>query len=334
MCTVPDFFGKIMCCVKANISPYMDLFTLTCQSQEFRIRWVLVYTNLEIHAFLLACVSIRASIYHLSNPFLYWSEQVGDTDNWTVGVAAQSVSRRTQFEACPEAGLWCISLRDGEYRALTTPSQDLDLDHLPHLSRIRVRLDWDEGTLAFMNGDAETHLFTFRHRFTEKVYPYLESVSLSGRLAVLEQRVNVSVGSDYVSVDDTAIAEEDQLMKSESCTEGDINAASTNSKSKMSECGHLTEDEHSANCTMREEKTNPLRRSTKDQLIKTKPTDKKEKTKDNRPAVKTQSRKPRFSVTYHVSLNRALNVSNSDPGNHKQVQMNHVDHLVHYPCNE
>lgn len=216
-------------------------------------------------------------------------------------MAAQSVSRRAEFEVCPEAGLWCISLQDGEYRALTTPSQALNLDNSHHLIRVRVRLDWEEGTLEFMNIDTDTHLFTFRHCFTEKVYPYFESISSCGGLALLAQRVNISVGAGYVPVEDT-ITEEDQAMKGES----------TNDNSKMSECGHLTEDKNSAICSLREEKkTKPQRCTTKDQLIKMKPAG-KEKTKDRK-----QSSKPRFSVTYHVSLNRALNIINNESGNHK-----------------
>ncbi len=217
-------------------------------------------------------------------------------------MAAQSVSRRTEFEPCPEAGLWCISLRDGEYRALTSPSQALSLENSHRFSRVRVRLDWDDGTLTFMNADTGTHLFTFRHSFTEKVYPYFESTSSCEGLAVLAQSVIVSVGADSVT-------EEDQVIKS---TEGDINSAAAKSNSKMSECEHLTEGKHSAIYSMTEETTKP---QVKNQLIKTKQTG-KEKTKDNSPAVKKQSSKPVFSVIYHVSLNRALNIRNNESDNH------------------
>lgn len=217
-------------------------------------------------------------------------------------MAAQSVSRRTEFEACPEEGLWTISLQDSEYRALTTPSQTLDLDSSHHLVRVRVRLDWDAGTLEFTNADTDTHLFTFRHSFAEMVYPYFESVS--GGLAVSAQRVNVSTGSDYVPVEDADLTEEDQAVKGQSCTEGDVNTASANSDSKTSESGCLTEDSNSAIGILSEEKK-PL----KDELIKTKPSG-KEKTKD-----KKQRRKPKFSVTYHVSLNKALNIINNESVN-------------------
>lgn len=241
-------------------------------------------------------------------------------------MAAQSVSRGAEFEACPEAGLWCLSLRDGKYQALTTPSQTLNLDSSHHLSRVCVKLDWDEGKVEFKNADTDAHLFTFTHCFSEKVFPYFESISSCGGFSVLAQRVNVSVGSDYVPVEDTAITEEDQLRKSEPCTEGAINTASTNSNSKISEC--LTEEKSAAICSMREKETKPRRCTTKDELIKSKPAG-KQKTKGNKPAVKKQSSKPRFSVTYHVSLNRALNIIDNQSG--KQIQMNHVDRLIHDP---
>ncbi|XP_033478986.1 zinc-binding protein A33-like [Epinephelus lanceolatus] len=230
-----------------------------------------------------------------------WDIEVGDTNNWTVGVAAQSVSRKAEFEACPEAGLWCISLQEGEYRALASPAQTLYSDHL---SRVRVKLDWDEGMLEFINPDTDTHLFMFRHRFIEKVYPYFQSISLSGGFALLAQRVKVNVGSDYVPVEDTAFSEEHQVMKGESCTEGNNNTTSANSNRKMSESRHLMEDKNLPICSLRQEKkTKPQRRTLKEQLIKTKPAG-NEKIKDDKPVIH-QSSKPRFLMRYEVSLSRA-----------------------------
>ncbi|KAI4833003.1 hypothetical protein KUCAC02_015937 [Chaenocephalus aceratus] len=242
-----------------------------------------------------------------------WDIEVGDTNSWAVGVAAHSVSRGANIMACPEAGLWCISLREGEYLALTAPTQKLNPQHL---SKLRVRLDWDEGTLAFLNTDTETHMFTFKHRFTEKVYPYFESTALYGGFSVLAQRVKVSLGSDDVPEEDTAILEEDQVITNDSWKQGDINALSTKNNGKKSE--RLNEGK----------KSKPQEGTLKNQIIKTKPAE--QKSKDNK--TKKQSSKPRFSVTYHVSLNRALNIINNESDSHKQIQMNHVDHLVNHAC--
>ncbi|XP_062297071.1 nuclear factor 7, brain-like [Scomber scombrus] len=234
-----------------------------------------------------------------------WDIEVGDTVNWTVGVATHSVSRGEEFEACPEAGLWCISLRDGEYRALTTPSQILHLDKSHHLKRVRVRLDWDEEKLEFMNSDTHIHLFTFRHRFVEKVYPYLETISACGGLAVLAARVNVSMESYHIPVEDTGPKES---QESESSAEERIITSVTNNNKKTLDYLHVAEDKNLSVHSKSEEKNTKPESPTCKQKLKTKSAG-GEKTSGNKPAVKKQpTRKPRFNVTYHVSLNRALNI--------------------------
>ncbi|XP_054866128.1 zinc-binding protein A33-like isoform X2 [Amphiprion ocellaris] len=224
----------------------------------------------------------------------WWDIEVGGCDNWTLGVAAESICRRTEFEACPEAGLWCIGQRDEEYRALTSPSEIIRVGH--HLNRVHVRLNWDGGLLEFTNADTNAHLFTFQHCFDETVYPYFESISTGGSFAVLAQRVNISVGSDCVPVEDIAIFREDQGVEIESTTENDI---ITNGKVGTE---HLTEDKKSAVYSVGKEKTT-----------------KKENKSKNKPAVKKRCTKTRFSVSYHVSLNRALSNINNECVNHKQT---------------
>ncbi|KAK1886752.1 E3 ubiquitin-protein ligase TRIM39 [Dissostichus eleginoides] len=163
-----------------------------------------------------------------------WDIEVGDTNSWAVGVTAHSVSRGADIMACPEAGLWCISLREGE--------------------------------------------------------------SAWGQMMSLK--------------------EEDQVITNDSWKQGDINALSTKNNGKK--CERLNEDK----------KSKPQGGTLKNHIIKTKPAE--QKSKDNK--AKKQSSKPRFSVTYHVSLNRALNIINNESDSHKQIQMNHVDHLVNHAC--
>ncbi|KAF7654922.1 hypothetical protein LDENG_00063300 [Lucifuga dentata] len=238
-----------------------------------------------------------------------WDVEVGDSSNWTTGVAAQSLCRREKFEACPEAGLWCISLQEGKYQALTSPSQILYLNDSCHLKRVGVRLDWDKGTLEFMNADTDTLLFMFRHHFAEKVYPYFESIAMYGGLAVLVQKVNVRVGADPVPVEGTVIAKEDQVMQHGSSTEGDIINITRSIDSNLI-LGHPAEDKNSLICSSSEEKRakpQSKRPTTKDQVVKIKSTG-REKTADNKLSVKKQPSKTRYGMRYHVSLNTTLKI--------------------------
>lgn len=139
--------------------------------------------------------------------------QVGDTSSWTVGVAATSTLTKTKHEARQQSGLWCISLKDGEYQVLTTPTQTLDLGNSHRLTTVRIRLNCEGGTLEFIDADADASIFTFFHCFTETVYPYFECSSLVGRVAVLEQAVTIRLGSDYVPLKDTVTISEDQNTK-------------------------------------------------------------------------------------------------------------------------
>ncbi|XP_014331366.2 zinc-binding protein A33-like isoform X1 [Xiphophorus maculatus] len=104
-----------------------------------------------------------------------WDVEVGDNTDWFVGVASQDVQRKGNHPS----RLWRIGCIDGQYmaRALSEPSTVLE--PMRKLSRIRVHLDWNRGKLVFFDLNTNTHLHTFTHSFSQKLFPYLNTVNAS-----------------------------------------------------------------------------------------------------------------------------------------------------------
>ncbi|XP_027859946.1 zinc-binding protein A33-like [Xiphophorus couchianus] len=104
-----------------------------------------------------------------------WDVEVGDNTDWFVGVASQDVQRKGNHPS----RLWRIGCIDGQYmaRALSEPSTVLE--PMGKLSRIRVHLDWNRGKLVFFDLNTNTHLHTFTHSFSQKLFPYLNTVNAS-----------------------------------------------------------------------------------------------------------------------------------------------------------
>ncbi|XP_055793527.1 E3 ubiquitin-protein ligase TRIM39-like [Salvelinus fontinalis] len=126
----------------------------------------------------------------------FWDVEVGESDNWTLGVAKESIVRNKPLKMEPQSGLWSIRYISGKYRVCVKPRIQIKLDESPRV--IRVRLDCDQGELTFSDPTKSTILYTFNDTFTEKVFPYFYSTNQFVPLRLLSvspnfgQNINMS----------------------------------------------------------------------------------------------------------------------------------------------
>ncbi|XP_072331670.1 zinc-binding protein A33-like isoform X1 [Scyliorhinus torazame] len=100
----------------------------------------------------------------------YWEVEVGNKTEWVVGVAKESVKRKGDLDPKPETGYWVLWREHGKdcFTFTTLPSS-------LKIQKVGVYLDFEGGQVSFYNADNMSHLHTFTHTFTERIFPYFDT---------------------------------------------------------------------------------------------------------------------------------------------------------------
>ncbi|KAJ8247239.1 hypothetical protein COCON_G00234360, partial [Conger conger] len=116
-----------------------------------------------------------------------WDVEVGGVA-WMVGVVRESIGRKGGVALNPAGRVWGIGLISEKYTALTSPPTPLTVQR--KLQRVRVQLDWDSGEVSFSDPSDNTPLYTFKHSFTERLFPFFCTLETL-RICPLEVFVSV-----------------------------------------------------------------------------------------------------------------------------------------------
>ncbi|XP_057205904.1 tripartite motif containing 35-27 isoform X1 [Triplophysa rosa] len=112
-----------------------------------------------------------------------WDVDVGDNTSWAIGMISESAI--TTRDRSPNSGLWRVAYHNGKYGQGESGEFLTPLTVKQKIQRIRVQLNWDGGELTFFSLLTNTHIYTFKHVFTERVFPYFCNVCPSQALRIL-----------------------------------------------------------------------------------------------------------------------------------------------------
>ncbi|XP_028813850.1 tripartite motif-containing protein 35-like [Denticeps clupeoides] len=118
-----------------------------------------------------------------------WDVEVKDSGHWYVGVALESIQRKG--DPLTINTYWGFGCYDGKFSADSFLGPRFLI--LQKLERIRVKLDCDRGTVAFIDPAHSKQLYQFKTRFSERVYPYFWNADGAHPLRILPEKISVTI---------------------------------------------------------------------------------------------------------------------------------------------
>ncbi|XP_014652901.1 PREDICTED: butyrophilin subfamily 3 member A3-like [Ceratotherium simum simum] len=118
----------------------------------------------DLYNFVLSCTSFTSGRH-------FWEVEVGDRNNWYVGVCREDVERKDPVYISPENGFWIMRLCNGnDYRAFSYPRTNLTIRNPPQ--KMRVILDYETGEVSFYNVTDGSYIYTFPYTvFSGPLWP-------------------------------------------------------------------------------------------------------------------------------------------------------------------
>ncbi|XP_038671000.1 zinc-binding protein A33-like [Scyliorhinus canicula] len=110
----------------------------------------------------------------------YWEVEVGNKTCWGLGVARESADRKKRINRKPETGYWILWLEPGRGYFVGTSPSSTPFTPSVNPRKIGVFLDYEGGQVSFYNADNMSHLHTFTHTFTERIFPIFSPGSNDG----------------------------------------------------------------------------------------------------------------------------------------------------------
>ncbi|KAL7372582.1 hypothetical protein ABVT39_018866 [Epinephelus coioides] len=102
-----------------------------------------------------------------------WEVVVGNQTKWRLGVTERAKDRRDDdMWSTPQNGLYVMMKSKRGY----TDVKGKLLTSATRLNKIRIELDYENGTVSFYDADKNTLILTYEETFTQRLYPYFAFV--------------------------------------------------------------------------------------------------------------------------------------------------------------